>query len=294
MNNLNFRIREIFTKLRKVKSINHNYAILKRRISVIVVFLIVLLFNTGSKSPSVPKWLYEVKTIVIDAGHGGKDPGTLGTKSREKDIALKIALKLGSYIEKYIPDVKVVYTRDKDVFFELNERAMIANKAAADIFVSVHVNAVGRSDVYGTETYVMGLDKDEKNLKVAMRENSVIKQEENYGANYNGFEPDSDESYILFNLYQSANKTSSINLAEKIQNQFQTRVGRKNRGVKQAPFWVLWATTMPSVLVETGYITNSAEEKYLASEEGQALLASGIFRAVRDYKNELESLNGDN
>lgn len=238
---------------------------------------------------------FSVKTIVIDAGHGGKDPGTMGSFSREKDIALKIALKLGGYIEKYLPDTKVVYTRKTDVFIPLEDRPKIANENNADLFISVHVNAIGgKSSVYGTETYVMGLNKSDRNLQVAMKENSVIEYEDDYEQKYDGFDPNSDESYIIFDLYQSVYLESSVKLAEKIQEQFGTRVKRRDRGVKMGPFWVLWATTMPAVLVETGYITNSEEEQYLASEKGQALIASGIFRAVRDYKNEVESLNVGN
>ena len=243
-----------------------------------------------------PDWpAFQVKKIVIDAGHGGKDPGTMGAHAKEKDIALSISLKLGGYIQKYLPDVEVIYTRDKDVFIPLDERPKIANRHGADLFISIHVNAIGnKPTVYGTETYVMGLDKSESNLKVAMRENSVIKYEENVQETYGNFDPNSDESYIIFDLYQSVFLESSVNLAEKIQDQFGERVQRKNRGVKMERFWVLWATTMPSVLVETGYITNPEEEKYLSSEKGQALIASGIFRAVRDYKNQVESLNTEN
>ncbi|MDH5597663.1 MAG: N-acetylmuramoyl-L-alanine amidase [Cyclobacteriaceae bacterium] len=237
---------------------------------------------------------YEVKTIVIDAGHGGKDPGTIGATSKEKNIALNIALKVGGYLEKYLPDVKVIYTRKTDNFIELYDRPVIANKANADLFVSVHVDAIGgKSTVEGTTTYVMGLDKNKKNLDVAMRENSVMKYEENL-ENYNGFDPESDESYIIFDLYQSAFRENSLKLAEQIQTQFEKRVGRKSRGVKHGPFWVLWATTMPSVLVETGYITNPSEEQYLNTEKGQALIASGIFRAIRDYKNQVESIKVEN
>ncbi|MDH5398567.1 MAG: N-acetylmuramoyl-L-alanine amidase [Cyclobacteriaceae bacterium] len=235
---------------------------------------------------------FNIKTIVIDAGHGGKDPGTMGATAREKDIALNIALKLGGYLEKHAPGTEVIYTRKSDTFIPLRGRSEIANKNGADLFVSVHVNAIGgKQSVYGTETYVMGLHKTGDNLNVAMRENAVIQKEEDYETHYDGFDPNSDASYIIFDLYQSAYLESSLVLAEKIQSQFKNRVQRRDRGVKQAGFLVLWQTYMPSVLVEVGYITNPDEEKYLASDRGQSLIASGIFRAIRDYKNEIESIN---
>ncbi|MDH5379685.1 MAG: N-acetylmuramoyl-L-alanine amidase [Cyclobacteriaceae bacterium] len=282
--------------MRKVKLNIPNNDTLIIRFNLLITFLAIIVLNTSSISlEKADAGSYAVRTIIIDAGHGGKDPGTMGKIAKEKDIALNIALKLGGYIEKYIPDTKVIYTRKSDKFIPLQGRAEIANKNNADLFVSIHVNSIsGKPSVAGTETYVMGLHKEEANLKVAMRENSVIRKEENFEKVYEGFDPDSDESYIIFHLYQSAFFESSVKLAEKIQTQFGKRVGRHDRGVKQAGFWVLWSTTMPSVLVETGYITNPEEEKYLNSTEGQALLASGIFRAVRDYVNDVEQLNIEN
>jgi N-acetylmuramoyl-L-alanine amidase len=235
---------------------------------------------------------FKVNTIVIDAGHGGKDPGTIGKASnKEKDIALSISLKLGEYIQKNIPGVKVIQTRKDDRYVIWDERANIANRNKADLFISVHVNASPSPQVYGTETWVMGLHKSESNLAVAKRENSVILLDENSKERAEGFDPNSPESYILFSLTQSAYTESSLKLAAKIQEQFEKRVGRKNHGVKQAGFLVLWKTAMPSVLVEVGFLSNEKEEQFLASEKGQDLLASGIFRAVREYKNEVESLN---
>ena len=292
-----FAFPEIFTKLRKVNPLNFNSGTLIPRFGILITSLaIILLSSSSAPLETAPVNPYAFKTIVIDAGHGGKDSGTRGKSAWEKNIALSIALKLGGYIEKYLPDVKVIYTRKTDIFVTLDGRAKIANDANADLFVSIHVNAMpgNKSQVYGTETYVMGLHKSGDNLNVAIRENSVIKQEDNFKETYEGFDPDSDESYIIFDLYQSAFLESSMSLAQKIQEQFGNRVNRRDRGVKQAGFWVLWATTMPSVLVETGYITNAEEEAYLKSEKGQALLASGIFRAVRDYKEEVESLNTGN
>lgn len=235
---------------------------------------------------------YRIKKVVIDAGHGGKDSGTYGSFSYEKDVALDIALELGSIIKKYMPDVEVIYTRDKDSFPSLNDRADIANKNGADIFLSVHCNSAPYSEaVHGTETYVMGLNKTQKSLEVAMRENSVIELEENYEENYEGFDPNSPESYILFNLYQNSFLNNSLSLASNIETQFAKRVGRKSRGVKQGPFLVLWRTSMPSVLVEVGFLSNPKEEIDLNDDLQQTYIASGIFRAFRDYKKEIESMN---
>lgn len=233
---------------------------------------------------------YKVRTVVIDAGHGGKDPGTHGVMSNEKDVVLTVALKLGAYIEEYLPDVKVIYTRKDDRFLELHERAAIANDNKADVFISIHANAVSRESIYGTETYVMGLDKVERNFEVAKRENSVILLEENYQESYADFDPNSPESYIIFSLTQNAYLENSLLLAQYVEQQFGTRVGRRSRGVRQAPFQVLWQTSMPSVLVEIGYLTNQKEERDLNDPSIQGDIASGIFRAFRDYKQHLESL----
>ena len=228
---------------------------------------------------------------MIDAGHGGKDEGTHGNKLKEKALVLKIALKVGGYIEKNLPGVKVVYTRKDDTFIPLDERASIANTNKADLFVSIHANASPSPTAYGTETWVMGLDKyQKKNMDVAKRENSVILLDENYQERYQGFDPNSPESIILFELAQSAYQESSLKLASKVESQFNKRVSRRSLGVKQGPFWVLWATAMPSILIEVGFLTNDKEEQFLATEANQELMASGIFRAIRDYKNEVESI----
>jgi len=235
---------------------------------------------------------YRVKKIVIDAGHGGKDQGTSGSFSREKDITLKIALELGNTIKKYLGDVEIIYTRADDSFPSLLDRANLANKNGADLFISVHCNSAPYSDkVKGTETYVMGLHTSDKNLEVAKRENSVIFYEDNYEENYEGYDPNSPESHIIFSLYQNAYLENSLELAQKIENQFKTRVGRRSRGVKQAGFLVLWKTSMPSVLIEVGFLSNPQEEKDLNSTLQQTYIASGIFRAFRDYKEEIESNN---
>ena len=237
-----------------------------------------------------------INTVVIDAGHGGKDHGTTGAISKEKDIALKIALELGKTIQKHLKDVKVIYTRSSDKFVKLEERAQIANKNGADLFISIHCNSLPKNTsekvkqgIYGTETYIMGMHTSDANFDVAKRENAVILLEEGNKEVYEGFDPNSPESYILFSLYQSAYLENSLRLADKIEHQFKERVMRKSRGVRQAGFWVLYRTSMPSVLVEAGYLSNKNEEKYLNDVYGQTLIASGLFRAFRDYKNEIES-----
>lgn len=233
--------------------------------------------------------------VVIDAGHGGKDPGALGSSSREKDIVLAIALKTGQYINDNLKNVKVVYTRSKDVFVELRERGQIANRAKADLFISIHANSTesGRT-VRGAETFILGLDKEAANLAVAMKENEVILLEDDYSVHYSGFDPKSPESYIIFSLMQNVYKKQSIEFAALLQDQFRERLGRIDRGVKQGPFQVLVGTAMPSVLVEVGFISNAEEEKFLKSAQGQDYLASAIFRAFRDYKNSIDQKSGFN
>ena len=255
-----------------------------------IIFLLPAIFLLTSSS-TLQNSDFKVKKIVIDAGHGGKDPGTHGKFTKEKNITLTVAKKFGSYIKEYLPDVEVIYTRTNDTFVELEDRAAIANKAEADVFISIHANAISKPTIYGTETYVMGLHKSEGNFEVAKRENSVILYEEGYEEKYQGFDPNSAESVILFSLTQSANLENSLNLASKVESQFGKRAGRKSRGVKQAGFWVLWRTSMPSILVEIGYLTNANEEKELNDASVQANIASGLFRAFRDYKTEIEALN---
>jgi N-acetylmuramoyl-L-alanine amidase len=227
--------------------------------------------------------------IVIDAGHGGKDPGALGSMSREKDITLAIALKTGEYIEKNIKNVTVIYTRKNDTFIELRDRPIIANKNKADLFISIHANWAPSKSIHGTETYIMGLAKDEQNLQVAMKENEVILLENDYSTKYEGFDPKSPESYIMFTLTQNIYHEQSKGLASEIQTQYREKINRTDRGVKQAGFWVLYMTTMPSILTETGFITNIAEEKFLNSKPGQDYIASAIFRACKDYISEIDS-----
>lgn len=233
---------------------------------------------------------YKIRKVVIDAGHGGKDSGARGKSSYEKDIALAIALKLGSYIENNIKGVEVIYTRKTDIFVELYQRGDIANKAKADLFISIHANSFPQnSRVAGTETYVMGLHTDERNFEVAKKENSVITFEEDYTSHYEGFDPNSAESYIIFSLMQNTFLEQSADFASNVQEQFKIRAKRRDRGVRQAGFVVLWRTTMPSVLIETGYISNPTEEAFLKSKTGQEYLASAIYRAFKNYKSGIES-----
>lgn len=229
-------------------------------------------------------------TIVIDAGHGGHDPGCHGTKHKEKDVALAIALKLGNYIETNCPDVKVVYTRKTDIFLELNERAKIANDNNADLFLCIHCNASPRKEVFGSETYAMGLHKSKGNLEVAKRENAAILLEDNYKKNYDNFDPNSDEANIIFSIYQNLFLEKSLSLASKIQEYYGKKACRHDKGVKQAGFLVLWKTSMPSLLTETGFLTNPKEEKFLGSKEGQDYMALSMFLAFRKYKDELKSV----
>jgi len=251
------------------------------------IFILLLLLSQFSIADGQTK--YKLKKVVIDAGHGGKDPGASGKKIKEKDVALAIALKLGALIEKNIPDVQVVYTRKTDVFVELDKRAEIANKCNADLFISIHLNSNPSKKMIGTETYVMGLHRADENLDVSERENSVILVEDDYSTRYEGFDPKSAESLIIFSLVQKTFLEQSLLFAEKVEHQFRTRGQRVDRGVKQAGLVVLWKTAMPGVLIEVGYLSNATEEKYLSTVKGQDLLASCIYRAFREYKKNIES-----
>lgn len=255
-------------------------------IKKLFIFLISCVFLLVSFQ-TLNKKTQQLKTIVIDAGHGGKDPGCHGAYSNEKNITLSVALKLGEYLKANMPDVKIIYTRSDDRFIELHDRAGIANKNNADLFVSIHVNA-GPEHNEGTETYCMGLHKTEQNLQVAQRENESINMENNKEDNYGGFDPDKPESYIMFSLYQNANLTNSMILAESIEKEFEVYNKRQSRGVKQAGFLVLWKTTMPAVLVETGFLTHNKEEGYLNSEKGQIETAFAIYSAIEDYRSYVE------
>ncbi|MGZ3901111.1 MAG: N-acetylmuramoyl-L-alanine amidase family protein [Bacteroidia bacterium] len=262
-----------------------------------------------------------IKTIVIDAGHGGKDPGCNGAIHKEKDVALAVALRLGKLIEEQFKDVKVIYTRTTDVFVDLEDRALIANKAKADLFLSIHCNAAGKPVIikdpktgkkriktyknkkgkivqvekpnpvpFGTETYVMGLKNEEGKMKVAARENSAIFLEDDYEKKYGGFDPESEESYIIMSNYTSAYVIQSANLAVMLQEEYTKKAGRIDKGVHRQSIWVLWRTSMPSILTEIGYLTNPLEEQFLGSKEGQDYLAKAIFRGLRRYKDEMEGV----
>jgi len=277
----------IVSNSKPVKSNSINWQVIAGKVITCSVIMALLLFPISTNGAFGVGEDLKIKTIVIDAGHGGHDTGCLGhTRVNEKKVALNIALLLGGYIQEKLPDVKVIYTRKTDVFVELEERAAIANRNKADLFISIHCNAASPA-AFGTETYVMGLHKTDGNLNVAKRENSVMELEDNYEERY-GFDPNSVESYIMLSLTQNAYLEQSTDLASRIQDQFRERVGRYDRGVKSAGFWVLWRTAMPSVLVETGFLTNAKEEKFLNSSQGQDYIASALFRAFRDYKADVE------
>jgi len=252
---------------------------------VILIFLIIFNFYDNYGFENKP---FKIKTVVIDPGHGGKDPGCICNRGYEKEVALSVSLKLGNYIKSNFNDVRVIYTRSTDEFVELYKRAEIANTNKADLFICIHANTTKNKDVYGTETFVMGLSKTAGNLEVAKLENSAILHEDNYSKQYEGFDPHSPEGNIIFSLYQNAYLEQSINLADKVEHQFKKNLGRFDRGVKQAGFLVLWKTAMPSILIELGFLSNPKESAFLFSDNGQEYMASAIFRAFRKYKNEME------
>ena len=224
-------------------------------------------------------------TLVIDAGHGGHDAGALGAFSKEKNINLNVALAFGRYVENNCPDVKVIYTRKTDVFIPLHTRADIANKNKADLFISIHTNAVPKKRIArGLETYTLGMHRAGSNLEVAKRENSVILIEKDYKQHYEGFDPNSSESYIMFEFMQDKNMAQSVELAKFVQRHACASANRQDKGVKQAGFLVLRETSMPSCLIELGFITTPDEEQYLNSQDGIDRLGYGIYKAFRDYK----------
>lgn len=231
-------------------------------------------------------------TVVLDAGHGGHDPGAVGVITREKDINLAVVMNLGDIIEKNYKDVKVVYTRKTDKYLTLQERADIVNNNHADLFICIHTNAAKSSLAYGAETFTLGLAKSKANLDVAMRENSVILLEEDYKTKYKGFDPASVDSYIMFEFMQDKYIDKSIEFSSTIQKQFVTYSRRSDRGVRQAGFWVLHRSACPSVLIELGFISNRAEERYLASDEGRKEMAYAIFNAFVDFKKTHDKKSG--
>ena len=258
-----------------------------KRLSYILIFCLALLgFSFKSKPPgSVKKqWV-----VVIDAGHGGKDPGCHGVNFKEKNIALAVSLKLGHYLEDNDKSVKVVYTRSTDVFVPLNDRAEIANKNHADFFICIHLNASPNHDANGSATYVMRTGKADANLEVEKRENSSILLEKNYKTTYGGYDPDSPTGNIIFSMYQNLYLTQSLDLAAKIQDEYSQVEKRKDNRVKQAGFLVLWRTAMPSLLTEIGFLTNPDEEKFMGSQKGEDEIAKCIFLAFEQYKSEKEN-----
>ncbi len=251
----------------------------------LALVLIALLAIPQSGFQPAARMSDEVRTVVIDAGHGGTDPGNLGTrryKKAEKDVSLAVALKVEQYIKERFPDIKVVMTRRTDVYPTLHERTVIANRAQGDVFISIHCDAAENRSAYGSSTYVMGKDHDDEN-RVAMRENSVILQEDNQDV-YEGFDPSKPESYIMLTMFQYAFIQQSVELAQNVQNAFRDDVGRKDRGVRQQPLYVTSRTAMPSILIELGFLTNSTEEDFLMTEEGQDQMARAISRSFAQYK----------
>ncbi|MDE6206709.1 MAG: N-acetylmuramoyl-L-alanine amidase [Muribaculaceae bacterium] len=236
-------------------------------------------------------------TVVLDAGHGGHDKGCQGRSQMEKEITLDVAKRVGKLLKNSLSDsIDIVYTRKDDTFIPLDRRAAVANEAGADLFVSIHVNSIdkrtrGREKVHGASVYTVGLHKSDANLAVAMRENAVIELEEDYSVTYQGFDPNSDESYIIFELEQNSNMDHSLALATGIQERLVSKAGRADKGVRQAGFLVLWATTMPSVLVELDFICNPAAERFLASSEGRDRCAGAIADAVAEYRNTRHARN---
>jgi N-acetylmuramoyl-L-alanine amidase len=252
--------------------------------TIIFLFAILNCFFIFSQDNSAST----IKTVVIDAGHGGKDPGCHGESALEKQVCLSMALKLGEAIKSKYPNVNVIFTRDKDVFVELDDRAKIANKNKADLFICIHANSAAEA-AFGTETYVLGLHKTEAQKQIAERENSTIYLEDDKGAKYKDFDL-SPDAIIARQLQLSVFLDQSINFASKLQTEFK-KLGRSDRGVRQAGFLVLYKTTMPSVLIETGFLTNKAEERFLADSTSQRKMANSMFAAFEKYKNEIEGIS---
>lgn len=286
-----FGLSKNFRFLRKVISISRFISNpVKNYILTLFLAFLTIGLSPSALSQEEPRKKYKV---VLDAGHGGKDHGTRGKNLKEKDVVLKVTLKVGEYIESMTDNIEVVYIRKKDVYSHPKERAILANDLEADLYVSIHANAMppGNSSVYGTETFVMGTKNEGRNFEVAKRENSVILLEENYEEIYQGFDPNSPEVNIMFEIMQEAYQENSIFLAETLEEQFDKRAGRKSRGVKQSSLWVLWNTAMPSVLIEIGYLTNPKEERELSTDKVQDYIASAIFRSVRDYFKYIDSID---
>ena len=266
----------------KLRKISQYLDLIDKRFFLCFVFFVCMIHISTAQ---------DIKTIVIDPGHGGKDPGNLGTgryEKNEKEIVLDVSLQLGKYISDSFPDLEILYTRKDDSYPTLKQRTDFANKNNADLFISIHCDAFTKSSACGTSSHVMGLDYSEKNLRVVKKENSVIYLEDNYKEDYEGFDPNSTESYIVFSLTQNTYLDNSILFAQYVQEEFKNKVNREDRGVRQSPFWVISRTNMPSVLIELGFLTCPDEEDFLHSEDGQTYLASAIFRAFTRYRRSLE------
>ena len=242
------------------------------------------LFLAASVTSNAQNKKIGINTVVIDAGHGGPDAGAVGRLYKEKDINLDVALRFGRMISEHYPDVQVIYTRKTDVLIPLAERGDIANRAKADLFISIHINSNKSSSPSGVSVYVMGVDKASKNMDVAMKENDVITYEEDYSTRYQGYKPGSTESLIMFSLMQYAYQTQSCLLADMVQKQFVSNTQMQDRGVRQAGFLVLWRAAMPSILCEFGFISNPAEEKFIGSKKGRETYARSLFNAFSQYK----------
>ena len=260
-----------------------------------LLYILLFLFGYISSIPNLPAQNKGKFKVTIDAGHGGKDPGCIGTKKvKEKNINLAIALKLGKLIRNNYQDIEVIYTRKTDVFVPLNKRTEIANRNKCDLFISIHADAVPSkysNSAYGAGSFTLGTAKTKENLEVAKRENSVILLEDNYQQQYQGFDPNSAESYIMFETLQSTHQSQSIQLASFIQNAFRNKAKRYDRQVRQAPYLVLKTASMPAVLVETGFLSNPKEESFLSSEEGQQKIANAIFYGFSQYKDSFDRHN---
>ena len=255
------------------------------------LFLLLLLFGLYTAAEAQNNYATRIKCVVIDPGHGGHDPGTItpGAKYKEKDIVLSVGLKLGSMIKAKYPHIKIIYTRSTDKFVPLAERSDIANRNKADLFISIHVNATQSTGVSGTETFVMGMHKSESNFELCKAENSVIALEDNYETKYEGFNPNSPESYIIFSLLQNTHLEQSIKLAELVQNNYKKGPVYNNRGVKQGGLIVLWRSTMPAILTEIGFLSNSKDRAAMITKEGQTAIARRLFNAFCQYKEIYES-----
>ena len=264
--------------------------IVRELLTTIATMALICAFISTASAEEGAQNSIKIKTVVLDAGHGGKDTGAISKNGaiKEKDITLSVALKLGKMINSNYPDVKVVYTRKRDEYIELSKRAEIANRNKADLFISIHVNSQKGTTATGTETFVMGTHKSSSNFEICKLENSVIVLEEDYQSKYEGFDPNSPESYIIFSLLQNTHLEQSLKFAALIQDNFKLGPIKVNRGVKQGGLLVLWKTTMPAVLTEIGFISNPAESNQLKRDAVQSQIAARIFNAFAKYKTDYE------